>query len=285
MTDNAKRKVLSFFLLAMILIVLIAAALPQLELKPGIPLPRTENGSGASQVEPAPLLSMSVSTLFKALLSVILVLVVAYGIYKLLRRAPWKEILRHMLIITLLTLVALGIFFLLGNVQITLDQNAPEVLPPDINITGPPLSPLPPALIWLVWIGLGMVIILLGIWLVKGRTKINPASDALELEAERGMKALETGIDFKNVIVRCFLQMSLALQKEEGIKLEETMTAREFERLLEARGIPHDPVHQLTQLFESARYSCQQPAPGAGQKAINCLNVIVRYCHERKQPG
>ena len=96
------------------------------------------------------------------------------------------------------------------------------------------------------------------------------------------MQALRTGRDLKNVIVHCYRQMSLALQKEQGIELEETMTAREFERLLEARGIPHDPVHQLTRLFEAARYGFEQPHPGDEQVALDCLNAIVQYSRERR---
>jgi hypothetical protein len=78
--------------------------------------------------------------------------------------------------------------------------------------------------------------------------------------------------------------MSLALKKEQGIELEETMTAREFERLLEARGIPPVPVHQLTQLFEAARYGYRLPTPGDEQTAFDCLNAIVQHAQAvRKQ--
>jgi len=96
--------------------------------------------------------------------------------------------------------------------------------------------------------------------------------------------ALKKGLDFKNVIVQCYQQMSAALQKEQGIELEDTMTAREFEHLLEAKGLPRDPVHQLTQLFEAARYSLQQFTPADEQKAFDCLSVIVQFSHERR-PG
>jgi hypothetical protein len=78
--------------------------------------------------------------------------------------------------------------------------------------------------------------------------------------------------------------MSLALKKEQGIELEETMTAREFERLLEARGIPPAPVHQLTQLFEAARYGYRLPTPGDEQTAFDCLNAIVQHAQAVRKP-
>ena len=79
------------------------------------------------------------------------------------------------------------------------------------------------------------------------------------LEAEKAWQALITGLDLKDVIVKCYRQMSLALEKEQGIERKDFMTTREFENLLEAAGIPHDPIHQLTQLFEAVRYGNWQP--------------------------
>jgi len=76
--------------------------------------------------------------------------------------------------------------------------------------------------------------------------------------------------------------MSAALQKEQGIELENSMTAREFERLLEAKGLPRDPVHQLTQLFEAARYSLRLFTSADEQTAFECLNAIVQFSRERK---
>ncbi len=136
---------------------------------------------------------------------------------------------------------------------------------------GPPLGSPPAILIWLVWIGLGVMIIMLGIWASNRRTQNLRAGDPVEIEAERAMQALKKGQDFKNVIVQCYRQMSAALQKEQGIELEDTMTAREFEHLLEAKGLPRDPVHQLTQLFEAARYSLQQFTPADEQTSLRLL--------------
>jgi hypothetical protein len=104
-------------------------------------------------------------------------------------------------------------------------------------------------------------------------------------EAERAIRALQTGSDIQNVIVRCYLQMSQALQKERGIKREAAMTARDFERLLEARGIPHTPVHQLTRLFEAARYGRRSSGPEEEREALDCLNAIVRHSRAARPAG
>jgi hypothetical protein len=228
--------------------------------------------------------SISINTYLKAVLEIVLVLVMAYGSYKLLRGVPWKEILIPALKIAGVCMVVLTIFFLLASVQIKFEPFAPEILPSDLKIPGPPLGSLPQGLIWLVWISLSAGVILLGIWLTLRPLKYTPPGDPLKLEAERALQALRTGSHLNSVIVRCYTQMSQALQKEQEIELKQTMTAREFEHLLEDRGIPYAPVHQLTQLFEAARYGYRQPGPGDEQKACECLNAIVQFSRARKQP-
>ena len=282
MSDDAKRKRLLFLLLAASLMILIAAALPQLELKPGIPLPKWEGSAMLSPVESQPEVLIPISTLFKALLEVVGILVSIYCVYKILKGVPWKEIIGPALRIALLAVVAIVILFALANLHITSEPLAPEILPPELKPAGPPLGPPPAILIWLVWIGLGVMLIMLGIWASNRRTQNLRAGVSVETEAERAMQALQKGLDFKSVIVQCYRQMSAALQKEQGIELVDTMTAREFEHLLDAKGLPRDPVHQLTQLFEAARYSLQQFTPADEQKAFDCLSAIVQFSRERK---
>jgi hypothetical protein len=77
--------------------------------------------------------------------------------------------------------------------------------------------------------------------------------------------------------------MSLALQQEQKIEREAFMTTGEFERLLTARGVPGDPVHQLTQLFEAVRYGRWQPNSIDERRALHCLDAILEYSHEAKQ--
>ena len=283
MTDDAKRRTLTFLVLAAIVMILIAAVLPQLDLKPGIPLPNQDGGKGTLPTEDMSGVSISVNTFFKAIVEVIIVLVLVYSGYRLLTGVPWKELLVPSLFIAVVAIVALCFLFVLANAHITLKPLEPEILPPALKIDGPPLGSPPTSLIWLVWFGLAVAIVLVGIWVSNRRTKQTRADDPLKLEAERAMQALQTGLDLKSVIVHCYRQMSWALQKEQGIELEETMTAREFERLLEVRGFPHAPVHQLTQLFEVARYGLRQLNPGDEQKAFDCLNAIVEHSHEVRQ--
>ena len=107
--------------------------------------------------------------------------------------------------------------------------------------------------------------------------------DVLGLEAEKARQKLKTGLGLQAVIIKCYRQMSLALAEEQGIEREDFMTTREFENLLEVIGVPRDPVHQLTQLFEAVRYGNWQPNPIDEQKAIHCLEAIMLYSRAMKE--
>lgn len=284
MTDNAKRKLTAFLLVAVIVIILIAAALPQLELKAGIPLPRPNSGKSAPLVDVAPTISIPANIFFSALIVVFVVALLAFGGYQMFKGLHWKEIIGPTLFVAILAVIVVGILFALINMPITSQPVAMEALPPIPIPDGPPLAPLPTSLIWLVWLGLAGAIVALGIWISNRRAQQTRAGDLLKLEAERALHDLRAGLDFKNVIVQCYQQMSVALQAEQGLELKETMTAREFERLLEVRGIPPAPVHQLTQLFEAARYGLRPPDASDEQKAFDCLNAIVHYSRTQGQP-
>ena len=283
MSDDAKRKGLIFLLMAASVMVLIAATLPYLELKPGIPLPKWNGATLPTPTDSQPGVAISLSTFFKALLEVVGIIVAVYCIYKFLKGVPWKEFVGPALRIALLASLAIVILFAFANLHITPGAPAVEVLPPELRLeAGPPLGSPPAFLVWLVWIGLGIMLVVLGVWFSKRRTQDRRVGDPVTLEAEYAMQALLKGLDFRNVIVQCYQQMSAALQKEQGIELENSMTAREFERLLEAKGLPRDPIHQLTQLFEAARYSLRLFTSADEQTAFECLNAIVQFSRERK---
>jgi hypothetical protein len=287
MTNDAKRKALTFLLLAMIAAAMIAATMPQLELKPGVPLPKQRDTSERLPAEDPLIVSISERTYLMSILvaAAIVVSLVIVGSYRLWKEVSWKRVSWLALVIAILTPVLLGMLFSLIRIHITSDPLEPEILPPELTRDGPPLGPLPTSLVWLVWIGLVGAVGFFGISAISRAARQTRANDLVELEAEQALRALETGLELKNVIVRCYQQMSLALQKEQGIELEETMTAREFERLLTACGVPYAPVHQLTRLFEGARYGLRPSTPSDEQLAFDCLSAIVQHSRERRQPN
>jgi protein-S-isoprenylcysteine O-methyltransferase Ste14 len=284
MTNDGKRRALFLLLLTGIAAVLIGAALSRLEFQAGIPLPGVGDFQIGNPQKEAPKISISIVAMFKIAFVVGLILAAVYTGVKFRKKIPWREILAPAFFTLIFSMIVLSILFTLQGVHINFDVQAPEILMPEPIINPPPLVPVNTNWTWLVWIGLALGLILIGVRLFFWTREPNRISDAVQREAEQAIRALQTGSDIRSVIVRCYRQMSQALQKERGIQLEETMTARDFETLLEARGIPHDPVHQLTQLFEEARYGYRQPGPEEERKAFDCLNAIVQSGLSPRKP-
>ncbi len=282
MSVGQKRWTLTFLLLVILTTFLIAAALPQLTLQPGIPLPEGQETGGDAQSGVIPLVSITFSTLLKAIFGIFLALALGIGLIKLLRGLHWKAALRPLLIGMIVLVVAVGLIAIVMNLKITFHTSAVEYMGPiPQSFTGPPLGLPPVSFTWLAGILLAACVIGMLFWFLRYRI-FRAHADAIAREAERALQALQSGEEFKNIILRCFYQMTQVLKAEQGLALEDAMTAREFERLLVARGIPNTPVHKLTQLFEATRYGNFLPGSLLEQEAFECLEAIRSFSHARK---
>ena len=286
MTGSVKHKTLIILGLVTIITIIIAASLPQLELQPGMPLPKLEGDQVViPPVEAEPSQAISVDKFIIAFALLIVAASVLHMIYKLLRGAKRKNLLSFAWQALVIGLILGGFVFLIMLVPKSGSSTAVELpVPPtpESPVTSP-LGPVPPLLLWLVGIGLLVTGILIAIWIFGSSANRATAIDIVGLEAEKAWQGLKAGLGLKDVIIKCYRQMSLALAEEQGIERKESMTAREFENLLEAAGVPYDPVHQLTQLFEVVRYGHWQPNPIDEEKAIHCLEAIVLYTREAKE--
>jgi hypothetical protein len=276
MTGSTKRTAL--FLVALITM-MIAASLPQLELLPGMPLPRVNDGQvvAAPAAEEPPFPVISINKFAVILVILVFTGTVLYWTYQLLRGATWKSVSESLRSI----LIAGAIFFVFFFLIILLPRssgNLPAELPPPTPepVVTSPLGSVPIPLLWLVGIGLFAISVLVGVWIFTSSRPARPI-DLVGLEAEKAWRALNTGSDLKDVIITCYREMSLALKNGRGIEREASMTTGEFEISLEAAGIPHEPIHQLTRLFDAVRYGDWQPGPAEKQKAIQCLEAIMLY--------
>jgi hypothetical protein len=288
MTYNARRRTLILLGLIMILTVMIAASLPQLELQHGMPLPRLENNDQVvlAPAEKGPFIAISISEFIKVIFALGLAGTILYLIYRMIRGTRWKKLRPYIQPFLAIILIIGSILFLIMLMPKTYGVLSKEMpLPTSTPPVTSPLGPIPIMLIWLVGIGLLLSSILLGIWIFAPSFKRETAIDLVGLEAEKAWQALVTGLDLKDVIVKCYRQMSLAFEQEQGIERKDFMTTREFEYLLETAGVPHDPIHQLTRLFEAVRYGNWQPNPIDEQKAIQCLQDIMLYCREPRKTG
>lgn len=279
MREEAKRKALLFVILALLAIALIAAGLPRLEFQPGMPLPGQQGGALVfSTPEDERVKAFPIHNVLKTVLALLLAAFLLYVLYRASRGVRWKDALALILRATLFIALVVGILLILLNSLPPSSQVvAVEPLPTPLPAIYSPLGEAPPLVLWLAVIGLAAAAVSLAMWFVRSNDQPVSALRLVELEAEKARLAILTGDELKNVIIHCYRQMGLALQQEQGIEREEYMTAREFERLLGAKGIPYEPVHQLTQLFEAVRYGAWLPGRDDDQNAVRCLDAIVRY--------
>jgi hypothetical protein len=282
LSQDFKRKALVFIVIAMVLTALLGATLPRLAFQPGLPPPSLENGQVAVRSSAGEASTgIPVHGFVLVLILITAAGVLLYSIYRLLKGIPWKDLLSSIFTILFTVLVLFGLIFLILSRLSTeaLPADA-EPIPTPMPVITAPLGATPPLLIWFVAAGLLIATVLLAVWLLRTKPKTTP--DLWKLEAQKARDALLSGQGLKDVILQCYQRMSLALQEEQHIQREVDMTAAEFERLLTAKGVPPDPVHQLTQLFEAVRYGQWLPGPGDEQKAIHSLEAILDYSREAR---
>jgi len=281
MIDSTKRKTLIVFGVVVIITMLIAASLSQLELQPGMSLPRLQSGQVvAPPAQETPLVDISINKFVIGMIALLLAGALLYSIFERVKGASWKEIASVARLALLIGALISGFAFLIMLLPRSGDYSVVEIPPPTLEtpVTSP-LGSVPTPLLWLVGIGLLVVSVLVGVWILTSSSQKKPI-EQIGAEAEKAWRALKTGGNLKDVIIQCYQQMSLALKKEQGIERNESMTTREFEQVLEAAGMPHQPIHQLTLLFEAVRYGHWQPGPSDEQAAIQCLEAIMVHSHK-----
>jgi hypothetical protein len=135
---------------------------------------------------------------------------------------------------------------------------------------------------WLTF-GIGftiLLVIVLGGWVILDRRRRtdNKTLEILSFEAQTALNNLDSGVDLRNVILRCYYDMTQTIEIRRGVKLANEMTPREFEIILEKMGFPMKPIQQLTRMFEAVRYGDKNLGGSAEAQARECLTAIVRAC-------
>jgi hypothetical protein len=287
MTRRTKQIVSILLATVLVAILLLSATLSGLQLQAGTPFP----GSGGNQSSNPgiPFLVSTESAALPALEVIVGVLLVAMMVHvavKLTGTVKFRNALRAIgAILLLFILISILPLVLPGKPTISAD-NAPistSSLPPTYPVS--PLGEPPPVFAWLAAGGILLGISLLTIQLLRRRPKPMNAADSLLQDAEEALRALRAGKDFPSVIIRCYLQMSEVLRTERRWERQGSMTVREFQDWLELRGIPAEPVHQLTSLFEKARYSKEQIDDEDEKLGPECLEQIIQYCREAQAEG
>jgi hypothetical protein len=280
MTIATKRIHLIFLLIALFALILLSASLSNLELVPGAPFPGASNSEGARFIEKVwPQLATYPSPFLEGLMALVFSSLLIYIFVRLIKIVNLRDILRPVLILMILLLAMILLPRTPINPVATEPGTYTEIATPTPKtyiVT--PLGAPPPILIWLTGIILilGLSIPIIGI--MRQRLRSVVSDDPILREAEIAVAALLDGQNFSDVILRCYFEMTNAIQLEHGISREKNLTVREFEQQLDEQGFPSQPVQNLTALFEKARYGIEMIRDEDHDLALESLGAIIRYC-------
>ena len=277
MSHRRRLTTLLFAGIAILTLMVLSAGLSGVELQPARPF--TIAGQETDRfVGEAPTLPPEVFKVLWQVLSLVFAIILPFAVlHFLVSPEGRKRVIRNTLLIT-----TYAIFFLLflqnlrqGSAPL-LDNppngtgDAEQFSIPDIFVNPPP---------WLIFI-IGMLLVaalaLLVTYFVRRRRP--PVESDLQLvarEARIALADLRAGADVKDTILRCYLEMTVALSQARGVQRHHAMTPREFETYLARTGLSIDHVKRLTRLFEAVRYSTHRSSPGDEREAEACLQSIV----------
>ena len=137
-----------------------------------------------------------------------------------------------------------------------------------------PVTSLPAWITFLIsFFLIGFLFFLL--WRYRRPTERLPVlSELISKQADTTIDELNLGIEFREVITKCYYEMNKVLLDHRGIKRKQHITPREFETRLVDLGFPCASVSELTRLFEMVRYGKIEPDEGQKTRAVDCLGII-----------
>jgi hypothetical protein len=277
-------------IVALVAMVLVAGSLAQVSLGPGHELPavaRESDGTASDGVQATGLIEDAGMEIFLRIVYVLVLVLLPASVIALLVSPE----IRKQVLARLVPFLLLLIYVLLVREKEQAPDAAATAVPaeagPGLDEGGGPsvsfdASP-PKTVVWgtRIAVGAGMALVVgAGAWLLWRRSR-RPQQGPLgevAVQAQKAMEALQGGADIRNVILRCYFEMSRILSEERGLFRQSTMTPREFERSLAATGLPEPAVQRLTRLFEGVRYGAELTGDDEEAQAIASLTAIVDAC-------
>ncbi len=285
---HTKRNAILMMLIALLAILVLVAGLTGLKLLPGEPfpldsdfrLPTNYSGNlpGGEQI-------LAVIRIFFFIAIVLFPISVIYFLISpQARKQLIKLILRAVVVFLFLYLAIRALQRFKANQDI--QQIGSPLTPPEtplgvqkgIEFVANPSQ----GLILALSIGLALILLLLVgmiVWYIWRRSKKPPKTyELLAEEAQQALDELQAGGNLRNVVVRCYAEMSQVVSQQRGLQRGKSMTPHEFIQLLERQGIPAKPVRQLTEIFEAVRYGTQPVGQREEILARDSLSAIVEAC-------
>jgi len=285
MNEQTRKKSLVYLSLVIIGMLLLAASLPTLHFQPGLPIPGAESaetpgagsvGSTHSSVDFRWVVQLSLALAFAVLMIILIISLVK------------KIKLKMVISVAAGMLIVLCLFLLMDQIQFSPPQYSSVSVQgiatqPSVTYEIAPIGQPPAELFQVV-----MIILIIGaaaliFWLLFQVIRRRKREDLVASEANAALKAIESGDDLRNVIIRSYMQMLSIAKEDQGIERSDSATPREFEQVVSARGIPQAPLHQLTGLFEKVRYGSKPTDAQDERSAVECLSSIRSSANSSKR--
>ena len=271
-------------------LVLVSASLPQLEFRAGQPfwLPNVAPGAGSE--------GFVAGTAHIALLIIRAVLALAavglpiYVVISLLTGEGRQRLLGDVIALAIIILL---LSLLSRRAQSPENQETLLPAPFEASLATTPAGPpaeftavVPP---WVdvlavpaLAIGISGAAVIVLWWVWKRKETPRDTLQQVAEQTQATIDALHAGQAFDDVIIRCYVELTRVIQRARSIERDKAMTPWEFEQFLIQHGLPAPPVHDLTRLFERARYGHEPAGELAERQAIASLEAITAFC---KRPG
>jgi hypothetical protein len=264
-------------------LLILSISISQLKFLPGVPfslgnLPPEIAGNGGELSGEGNLVAI-----IRGLAALATILLAAYIISHLLTPEGRKRLLADVVALALLFLL---MNLLAGNLKSPLaaTQTPNESQPPEALPTAPiaTFTANPPQwvdLIAIVILAVLLTVLFITILRITRRARQKQTTlERIARQAETALDALREGSEPKDVVLRCYYEMSQVVREQQHIQRDQAMTPQEFEQTLLKQGLPGSAVQQLTHLFEQVRYGAEIAGKQEEQTAMDSLSAIIAAC-------
>jgi len=285
-----RKVVLVLAILALVSLFFLAISLESLDFEAG----EIFDSQGGSGVLSSFLKLLNFDRFITILILAFMVLGAIAAIYVLSRKELRKEFLRKILQLSIFTAIfVLAFVFRSGGEEAQATPtptpivaptavSIPDILDNDFEYSQelpPPVQP-PSAITFLLSF---IAVIAVGAiaWTLWSRNR-KPDLRELAQIAQAASDDIEAGFDIEDVIMRCYVQMMDVVKRRRGLNRKDAMTPSEFAFWLEGAGLPGEPLHRLTHLFERVRYGAYLSSKEEARQASDCLREIAVFCGESR---
>ena len=287
MLKNAKSRALVFAGVSLLAMLLLSIGLSQIQLQGGQPVNlgkvAIQGGSYGVLFDASFIFYLIYGTY--ALSALALLIVVVYMLMTPERRKLLIKFILRSIPIVIVTFILLNTVHSCTNgttQQLQLQQGLRATQAPS-NVPVSTFTPhLTQGVILAASIILALIVAVIGALIII-RTRQGGAQQTTPLmrlgnKAQEALDHLKAGGDLKDAVLRCYYEMSQILLEQRNLKRARSMTPHEFESILVADGLPGEPVHQLTHLFEEVRYGTKKTGTREENIAVSSLSAIVEAC-------